>query len=60
MKIIKNRRATHEYTIEQKYEAGIALKGSEIKSIRDGMVNFKDSFARVKDNECWQIGRAHV
>jgi SsrA-binding protein len=53
MKIIKNRRATHEYTIEQKYEAGIALKGSEIKSIRDGMVNFKDSFARVKDNECW-------
>lgn len=53
MKIIKNRRATHEYYIEQKYEAGIALRGSEIKSIRDGMVNFKDSFARVKDDECW-------
>jgi len=53
MKKITNRRAGHEYYIEQRYEAGIALTGTEIKSIRAGTVNFKDSFARVKDNECW-------
>jgi SsrA-binding protein len=53
MKKITNRRATHEYYIEQKYEAGISLKGTEIKAIRAGMVNFKDSFARIKDSECW-------
>ncbi len=53
MRMIKNRRAYHDYIIEQKYEAGIALKGTEIKSIRAGMINFKDSFARIKDDECW-------
>jgi SsrA-binding protein len=53
MKVIKNRRALHEYHIEQRFEAGISLKGTEIKSIRAGQVNFKDSFARVKDGDCW-------
>jgi len=53
MKQIKNRRALHEYFIIQKYEAGIALKGTEIKSIRAGMVSFKDSFAKVEHGECW-------
>ncbi|MDD2228001.1 MAG: SsrA-binding protein SmpB [Candidatus Cloacimonetes bacterium] len=53
MKSIKNRRALHEYFIIQKYEAGISLKGTEIKSIRAGMVNFKDSFAKIEDGQCW-------
>jgi len=53
MKAIKNRRAYHEYEIIQKFEAGISLTGTEIKSIRSGMINFKDSFAKLKDNECW-------
>ena len=55
MKQIKNRRALHEYFIIQKYEAGIALMGTEIKSIRAGMVNFKDSFAKVEHGECWLL-----
>ena len=44
MKTIKNRRAEHDYFIIQTLEAGIALKGTEIKSIRAGKVNFKDSY----------------
>lgn len=52
---IKNRRALHEYHVIQRFEAGIALMGSEIKSIRAGKVNFKDSYARVIDGECWLL-----
>ncbi len=52
---IKNRRALHDYFVIQKFEAGIALVGSEIKSIRAGKVNFKDSYARVIDGECWLL-----
>ncbi len=52
---IKNRRALHDYYVIQKFEAGIALVGSEIKSIRAGKVNFKDSYARVIDGECWLL-----
>ncbi len=55
MKAIKNRRALHDYYIVQKYEAGIALVGTEIKSIRAGKVNFRDSYARIVDSECWLI-----
>ncbi len=53
MKSIKNRRATHEYYVEQSYEAGIVLRGTEIKSIRAGKINFKDSYAKVERGECW-------
>jgi SsrA-binding protein len=53
MKSIKNRRASHEFYIIQSLEAGIALQGTEIKSIRAGKVNFKDSYARVEHGECW-------
>lgn len=55
MKSIKNRRATHDYLVLQKFEAGIALVGTEIKSIRAGKVNFKDSFARIDEGECWLL-----
>ena len=49
--ITKNRKAFHDYFIEETYEAGIVLKGTEIKSIRAGKVNLKDSFAKIKDGE---------
>lgn len=55
MILIKNRRALHDYFVIQKFEAGIALVGSEIKSIRDGKVNFKDSHARIMKDECWLL-----
>ncbi len=47
-----NRKAWHEYTIEEKLEAGIALTGTEVKSIRLGKVSFADSFVRVVGGEC--------
>ncbi len=48
---IVNRKANHDYFIKDTYEAGIELKGTEIKSIRKGNVNINDSYARVKNNE---------
>jgi SsrA-binding protein len=54
MKIIsQNRKAYHDYYIEESYEAGIALTGTEIKSIRAGRVNLSDGFARPDDGELW-------
>ncbi|MEN6445933.1 MAG: SsrA-binding protein SmpB [Candidatus Cloacimonas sp.] len=53
MNSIKNRRAQHDYYIVQTLEAGIVLKGTEIKSIRAGKVNFKDSYAKIEEGECW-------
>ena len=53
MKSIKNRKALHEYFVIQKYEAGIVLLGTEIKSIRAARINFKDSYAKITDGECW-------
>jgi SsrA-binding protein len=57
MKIIaKNKRAYHDYHIEEKLEAGIALSGSEVKSMRAGNFNFSDSYVRIINAECWLIG----
>lgn len=49
--VASNRKAYHDYFIEEKYEAGIELSGTEVKSIRQGQVNLKDSYAIVKDGE---------
>ncbi|XUW99278.1 SsrA-binding protein SmpB [Wukongibacter sp. M2B1] len=49
--IANNKKARHEYFIEETYEAGIALKGTEVKSIRLGKVNLKDGYAEVKSGE---------
>ena len=49
--IASNRKAYHDYFVEDKYEAGIELFGTEVKSIRQGNVNLKDSFCIVKDGE---------
>ncbi|MEN6370961.1 MAG: SsrA-binding protein SmpB [Armatimonadota bacterium] len=50
---IANRKAWHEYTIEETYEAGIALVGTEVKSIRAGKANLQDSFCRIENGEAW-------
>ena len=54
--IAKNPVAYHNFNIEDTYEAGIVLSGTEIKSIRNGKVNLKDSFANIKNGECFAIG----
>ena len=54
-----NRRARHEYSIEDSLEAGIVLSGTEIKSIRAGKVNLADAFARIERGEAWLVG-AHI
>ncbi|MDO4671180.1 MAG: SsrA-binding protein SmpB [Aerococcus sp.] len=54
--VATNRKARHDYTIEETYEAGIVLSGTEIKSVRQGRVNLKDAFARVEKGEVWVYG----
>jgi SsrA-binding protein len=54
-----NRRARHEYAVEETLEAGIVLTGTEIKSIRAGRVNLAEAYARIEHGEAWLIG-AHV
>ena len=56
MSIATNRKARHEYHILDKYEAGVALKGSEVKSIRDGKVSIKESYVRFINNELYIVG----
>lgn len=51
--VISNRKAFHDYSILVKYNAGLVLEGFEVKSIRLGNANFKDSFVRVDHNELW-------
>src|SRR5579872_6797223 len=54
-----NRQAYHDYFVDETFEAGIALKGTEIKSIREGKVNLRGAFARVKNGEVWLEG-SHI
>lgn len=56
MKAMKNRKARHEYFFIDTYEAGVVLQGTEIKSIRQGKVSFKDSYAKIdKDGQVWLL-----
>jgi len=57
--IVLNRRARHEYAVEETLEAGLVLTGTEIKSIRAGRVNLVDAYARIEHGEAWLIG-AHI
>ena len=57
--IALNRRARHQYTIDDTFEAGIALTGTEIKSIREHKVNLSDAYARIDRGEMWLFG-AHI
>lgn len=54
--IAQNKKAFHDYFIIEKYEAGIELFGTEVKSLRNGQVNLKDSFCRVYNGELYAIG----
>ncbi|MEG0326940.1 MAG: SsrA-binding protein SmpB [Erysipelothrix sp.] len=54
--VAKNRKAYHDYFIEDEFEAGMVLTGTEIKSIRDGKVQLKESFISIKDGEAWIKG----
>lgn len=54
--IAANRKAYHDYFIDDKYEAGISLVGTEVKSLRAGQVNLKDSFCSIKDGEIFANG----
>lgn len=57
MKVItENRKARHDYTVEESFEAGIELKGTEVKSMRAGRANLKDSFAIIENGELYLYG----
>jgi SsrA-binding protein len=57
--IAQNRKALHDYFIEERYEAGLVLTGSEVKSLRDGKANLQDAYARVLNEEVFLLG-AHI
>jgi SsrA-binding protein len=57
--VAKNRRARHDYEILETHEAGIALVGTEVKSLREGHIQLKDSYAKAEDGELWLVG-VHV
>ena len=52
----QNRKAWHDYFVEEKYECGLALFGTEVKSIRQGRVNLKESWAQIRGGEIWVEG----
>jgi len=54
--ITSNKKAYHDYQILEKIEAGLVLTGTEVKSLREGRCNLKDSYARIRDGEVWLIG----
>ncbi|MBV8160743.1 MAG: SsrA-binding protein SmpB [Acidimicrobiia bacterium] len=54
--VATNRRARHDYDVLETFECGIVLTGSEVKSIRDGKIQLKDSYARVQDGDVWLHG----
>lgn len=54
--IASNRKAFHDYFVEERFEAGIALYGTEVKSLRKGTVNLKDSFCQIKGGELFALG----
>ena len=54
--VAQNRKAWHDYFVEEKYECGLALFGTEVKSIRQGRVNLKESWAQIRGGEIWVEG----
>lgn len=57
--VARNRKAFHEYEILERYEAGIVLMGTEVKSIREGRINLKDSYAHIVEGEVW-LENCHI
>lgn len=56
MSIITNKKAFHDYFIEEKFEAGVVLEGWEVKAIRAGKGQLKDSYVKIKNGEVWLLG----
>jgi SsrA-binding protein len=54
--IVDNRRARHDYELLERFEAGLVLTGTEVKSLRDGRVSLAQAFAEVRDGEVWLVG----
>ena len=54
--IANNKRALHEYTILETIEVGVELRGTEVKSVRNGKINLRDAFARVENGQCLLYG----
>jgi SsrA-binding protein len=57
--VCQNRKARHDYTIEETYEAGIVLCGTEVKSLRDGRAHLKDAYAMMEAGELWLV-HSHI
>jgi SsrA-binding protein len=57
--ITENRKARHEYHLLERYEAGLALTGSEVKSLRDGRAQLQRAYGDIRDGEVWLVG-AHI
>ena len=57
--VATNRKARHDYDVVDRWECGIVLTGSEVKSLRDGQVQIKDAYAEVRDGELW-LERLHI
>lgn len=54
--IALNKKSRHDYTLEERFEAGLALQGWEVKSLRDGRIQLRDSYVILKDGEAWLVG----
>jgi len=54
--IATNRKAYHNFSILERYEAGLVLRGTEVKSLREAQVNFKDCYAAIDNGEAWLVG----
>lgn len=57
--LASNRRARHDYHLHDRFEAGMVLTGTEVKSVREGRVQLKDSYVEIRDGEAWLVG-AHI
>jgi SsrA-binding protein len=57
--IVDNRRARHDYHLSDRVEAGLALTGTEVKSLRNGQANLQRAYAEIRDGEAWLVG-AHI
>ena len=57
--VATNRQASYRYNLLERFEAGLVLTGTEVKSLREGKAQLKDAYATVRDGEVWLIGRLH-
>jgi len=57
--VARNRKASHDFFLQEKYEAGLVLQGSEIKAIRAGQISLKEAYVRTDGRQAWLVG-AHI